>query len=250
MVLSGILISCIEDNKINGLKYSNNELQSLETSTGVTLNFSDLGKSKVLLKAPKLIKLMADQDQLIMECPEGLELIFYDSLMKVESVLVADYGKLFSNEQQLFVRDNVVFNNQNLDTLFAEELEIDFAKDSVYSEKLVTFSNSEGRITGNKLIANSNFTFFKLSDISQSHVNYNLELNSTADFLHFNSIDFNPQLNQILLSVRNFNEIWIIDHNTSSLQAKSHKGGKCGKGGDLIYRWGNAKASNLSLIHI
>ena len=79
---------------------------------------------------------MADQDQLIMECPEGLELIFYDSLMKVESVLVADYGKLFSNEQQLFVRDNVVFNNQNLDTLFAEELEIDFAKDKFTNSTL------------------------------------------------------------------------------------------------------------------
>jgi len=76
LFISGVLISCVEDNKINGLKYSNNEPQSLETSTGVTLNFSDLGKSKVLLKAPKLIKLMADQDQLIMECPEGLELIF------------------------------------------------------------------------------------------------------------------------------------------------------------------------------
>ena len=175
LFLSGVLISCVEDNKINGLKYSNNETQSLETSTGVTLNFSDLGKSKLLLKAPKLIKLMADQEQLIMECPNVLELIFYDSLMNVESVLVADYGKLFSNEQQLFVRENVVFNNRNLDTLFAEELEIDFAKDSVYSEKLVTFSNSEGRITGHKLIANINFTFFKLSNVSQSHINYNLE---------------------------------------------------------------------------
>jgi LPS export ABC transporter protein LptC len=174
LVLSGILISCVEDNKINRLKYPNNEPRSLETSTGVTLNFSDLGESKLLLKAPKLIKLMADQEQLIMECPEGLELIFYDSLMKVESVLVADYGKLFSNEQQLFVRENVVFNNRNLDTLFAEELEIDFAKDSVYSEKLVTFSNKEGRITGKTLKANSNFTYFQMTDISQSHVNYDL----------------------------------------------------------------------------
>lgn len=175
LVLIGILISCVENNKINGLKYSSNEHQSLETSTGVTLNFSDLGKSKLLLKAPKLIKLMADQEQLIMECPEGLELIFYDSLMNVESVLIADYGKLFSNEQQLFVRENVVFNNRNLDTLFAEELEIDFAKDSVYSEKLVTFSNSEGKIKGTKLKANSNFTFFQLSDVSESHVNYDLQ---------------------------------------------------------------------------
>lgn len=173
LALSGILISCVEDNKINGLKYSNNEFQSLETSIGVTLNFSDFGKSKLLLKAPKLIKLIDDEDRLIMECPEGLELIFYDSLVRVESVLVADYGKLFSNEQQLFVRENVIFNNYNLDTLFAEELEIDFAKDSIYSEKLVTFSNSEGRIKGTKLKSNSDFTFFQLSDVSESHVNYN-----------------------------------------------------------------------------
>ena len=175
LFLSGILISCVEDNKINSLKYPNDENPSLETSTGVTLNFSDLGKSKLLLKAPKLIKLMGEEEKLIMECPEGLKLIFYDSLMRVESVLVADYGKLFSNDQQLFVRENVVFNNSNLDTLFAEELEIDFAKDSVYSEKLVTFSNSEGRIKGTKLKANSNFTFFQLSDVSESHVNYDLE---------------------------------------------------------------------------
>ena len=175
MVLSGILISCIEDNKFNGLKYSNNELQSLETSTGVTLNFSDLGKSKLLLKAPKLIKLMADQDQLIMECPDGLELIFYDSLKNIESVLIADYGKLFSELQFFIVKENVVFNNYKLDTLYAEELEIDFIKDSVYSEKLVTFSNSEGKIKGTKLKANSNFTFFQLSDVSESHVNYDLQ---------------------------------------------------------------------------
>ena len=174
-MLNGILISCVENNKINDLKYSSNEYQSLETSSGVTLNFSDLGKSRLLLKAPKLIKLIGENEQLIMECPEGLELIFYDSLMEVESVLIADYGKLFSNEQQLFVRENVVFNNYNLDTLFAQELEIDFAKDSVYSEKLVTFSNREGKITGTKLKANSNFTFFQLSDVSESHVNYDLQ---------------------------------------------------------------------------
>ena len=73
-------------------------------------------------------------------------------------------------------------------------------------------------------------------------VNYNLELNSTADFLHFNSIDFNSQLNQIMVSVRNYSEIWVIDHSTTTAQAKTHKGGKTDMGGDLLYRWGNSKA--------
>ena len=110
-----------------------------------------------------------------MECPEGLKLIFYDSLNNIESTLIADYGKLFTEKEFLYVKNNVRFDNFNLDTLFAKELDIDFAKDSIYSEKMVIFSNSEGRISGTKLKANSNFTFFQLSDISEGHVNFETE---------------------------------------------------------------------------
>ena len=53
-----------------------------------------------------------------------------------------------------------------------------------------------------------------------------------ADWLHTNSIDYHPGLDQILLSVRSFNEIWIIDHATTTAQA-------AGRRGDLLYRWGN-----------
>ena len=56
---------------------------------------------------------------------------------------------------------------------------------------------------------------------------------------HMNSIDYNSELDQILLSVRNSSEVWIIDHSTTSAEAKAHAGGKRGKGGDLLYRWGN-----------
>jgi len=63
-----------------------------------------------------------------------------------------------------------------------------------------------------------------------------------ADWLHTNSIDYNADLDQILLSIHEFNEIWIIDHSTSSAEAKGRAGGKYGKGGDLIYRWGNPRA--------
>ena len=56
---------------------------------------------------------------------------------------------------------------------------------------------------------------------------------------HMNSIDYNPTLDQIVLSVRGNSEAWIIDHNTTTAQAASHSGGAHGKGGDLLYRWGN-----------
>ncbi len=69
-------------------------------------------------------------------------------------------------------------------------------------------------------------------------INYGGEL-VKSDWLHTNSIDYNEDFDQILLSIRNFNEIWIIDHSTNSEEAASHSGGNSGKGGDLLYRWGN-----------
>jgi hypothetical protein len=63
-----------------------------------------------------------------------------------------------------------------------------------------------------------------------------------TDWLHTNSIDYNAQFDQILISVHNFNEIWIIDHSTTTEEAAGHTGGNSGKGGDLLYRWGNPAA--------
>jgi hypothetical protein len=63
-----------------------------------------------------------------------------------------------------------------------------------------------------------------------------------SDWLHSNSIDYNPGFDQILLSVHNFNEIWVIDHSTTTAEAAGHTGGNSGKGGDLLYRWGNPVA--------
>jgi hypothetical protein len=59
---------------------------------------------------------------------------------------------------------------------------------------------------------------------------------------HANSIAYNPKLDQVMVSARGQNEVWVIDHSTTTAQAASHAGGKHGKGGDLIYRWGNPAA--------
>ena len=59
---------------------------------------------------------------------------------------------------------------------------------------------------------------------------------------HGNSIAYNAKLDQIVLSARGCNEIWVIDHSTTTKEAAGHTGGKSGKGGDLLYRWGNPAA--------
>lgn len=59
-----------------------------------------------------------------------------------------------------------------------------------------------------------------------------------ADWTHFNAVAYNADLDQIAISCRRFDEIWIIDHNTTEEEAK-------GPAGDLLYRFGNAYAYGM-----
>lgn len=64
--------------------------------------------------------------------------------------------------------------------------------------------------------------------------------NQMTDWNHSNAIDYNPELDQILITSRRFNEIYIIDHSTTTFEAKNDFGGRYNVGGDFLYRWGNA----------
>lgn len=63
-----------------------------------------------------------------------------------------------------------------------------------------------------------------------------------GEWMHSNGIDYDAETDQIVISVPNFNEIWVIDHSTTTAEAAGSTGGNQGRGGDLLYRWGNPQA--------
>ncbi len=63
--------------------------------------------------------------------------------------------------------------------------------------------------------------------------------NQDSDYTHVNGIDYNSNLDQIILSARHLNEIYIIDHSTTTSEAAGHSGGNSNLGGDILWRWGN-----------
>jgi hypothetical protein len=70
----------------------------------------------------------------------------------------------------------------------------------------------------------------------------NINYNTQKDWMHMNGIDYNPVLDQIVVSSHNLNEWYVIDHSTTTAEAATHTGGLAGHGGDFLYRWGNPAA--------
>lgn len=85
-----------------------------------------------------------------------------------------------------------------------------------------------------------------VTSISEHPELLNINYNTTKDWMHMNGIDYNETLDQITFSSHNLNEIYVIDHSTTTEEASGHTGGNSGMGGDLIYRWGNPAAYQTS----
>ena len=70
----------------------------------------------------------------------------------------------------------------------------------------------------------------------------NFPFQNALEFNHANGLDYDPIHDWIMISFRKQSEVYVIDHGTTTAEAAGHTGGRWGKGGDLLYRWGNAPA--------
>jgi hypothetical protein len=76
-----------------------------------------------------------------------------------------------------------------------------------------------------------------------------------GQWVHLNGLDYDSTTDLIVFSSRRFSECYVLDHSTTTEEAKGHSGGKRGKGGDILYRWGKPSnygasgATTLDVLH-
>jgi hypothetical protein len=60
-----------------------------------------------------------------------------------------------------------------------------------------------------------------------------------GDWIHANTVDYNEERDEVIITSHSLHEFYVIDHSTTTGEARGHTGGRHGRGGDFIYRWGN-----------
>ncbi len=77
------------------------------------------------------------------------------------------------------------------------------------------------------------------TDVHKIDLNYAEDLAAAREWQHMNSLEYDEVNDLVILSVRHFHEVWIIDHSTTKEESATSQGGRFGKGGDLLFRYGN-----------
>ena len=164
---------------------------------------------------------------------------------------IALWTYMFEVGECIMHHEQVILPNGNIlaickETIIAEE-NIYFNEDIVIDKiiEIEPVENNQANIIWewrfyDHLIQDYNSEIPNYGNISNNPQLFNINAYSAlGDFTHLNCVDFNAELNQIVFSSRTLNEVFIIDHSTTTEEAKSHIGGIYGKGGDFLYRWGN-----------
>lgn len=123
--------------------------------------FSDSGKVQARLVSPHANRFVGNNPY--MEFPDGFHVDFYDSAMRIQSTITADYGKRIDNARTMEARGNVVVRNEMENKqLNTEILTWDENRHSIYTEAPVKITTPDKILFGEGLTSNESFTEYTL----------------------------------------------------------------------------------------
>ncbi|WP_422104983.1 aryl-sulfate sulfotransferase [Winogradskyella sp.] len=152
------------------------------------------------------------------------------------------------NGNVLILAATVITNN---DAIEAGRDPLKLGESTLFNEQIIEvepFGTNSGNIVWewnviDHVIQDYDASKNNFGDISDNpgklDINFLNGLDSGSNWLHINSIQYNEESDQIVISSRRMCEFWIIDHSTTTAEAASSNGGSYGMGGDFLYRWGN-----------
>jgi len=158
--LMSMLCSCENDiRKVNLLTASDSVPVSIVKNIDLIRSVS--GKVVLELTAPILKSYEGDDPY--SEFPQGLKIVFYDSLMNITSQLTAEYGISYDKRKMMEARKNVVvINNRKHEQLNTEVLTWNQGTKRIYSDKFVKITQPGKVIFGEGMQSDETFEVWEI----------------------------------------------------------------------------------------
>ncbi len=209
-----------------------------------------LGNDVVLEENGKLLALLKTDDDKITFGGNGgqIQVINPDNSI--------DWKFVYSTEEYNLHHDIERLPNGNIIALVwekktateAQERGYQLDKD-IYIESVIEINPSTNQIvwkwsSWNHLIQDKDDTKMNHGSVSNNPQLIDINFNNldNGDIMHANAIEYDEKNDLIYISVNFYHEVWVIDHSTSTEEAKTNLGGNYNKGGNLLYRFGNPSA--------
>lgn len=138
---------------------------NVETAQDVEMIYSSEGETKVKVTAPLLVT-HNDKKEPTTEFSEGLKVVFYNSNLQERSRLTADYAIRYEKKSKVFIRDNVRIISPQNELIEAEELVWDDKKQEMTSDKKVTITTDDEKITCYRFWSNQDFSVYEMDSVS------------------------------------------------------------------------------------
>lgn len=119
-----------------------------EEATSIESYISNEGKMKARLKAPLMLRVMADTQYI--EFPRTMHVDFYNDSTKIETWLDCKYGKYFESLKKVYLRDSVVVITIKGDTLRCHDLWWDQNKEIFFTDSVASYRSPGNDITGGR----------------------------------------------------------------------------------------------------
>jgi len=166
LLLASMLFSC--ENEMSAvIKLSTKDSVPDISITNVIVKRSEMGRITLELTAPKMISYQ--KLEAYTEFPNGLKIVFYDSIMQPKSEITANYGISWDGKKTMEARGNVVVRNfQKHEQLNTESLLYDQMAKKVSTTEFVKITTPDRLILGKGMESDELFDNWVIRDVSST----------------------------------------------------------------------------------
>lgn len=166
LLLVSLLFSC-ENEMSTVVKLSTKDSIPDIAITNVNVKQSEMGKITLELTAPKMISFQ--KSEAYTEFPNGLRIVFYDSIMQPKSEITANYGISWDSKRTMEARGNVIVRNfQKQEQLNTESLLYDRIAKKVSTNDFVKITTPDRLILGKGMESDELFDNWVIREVSST----------------------------------------------------------------------------------